>query len=517
MASPLLCGALCVLGACERWSLSGEGGGAEAGLLSGGASGMGARDGSGGARAMGGGPIRNDGAGAAAVEGGTGGANGDGGRGGVGGIDRGGEPAQARGGSRAVGSNRGGSSGSSSSGSSSSGSSSSGGSNGSGGKSNSSSSGGSHSGGGSGRAGSIGAAAGRAGRGPDSGAAGASSGPPASAGLPTSADLLALMRKVIAYEIQLGPEDPSWVNKWTEATFYIGVMSAYFATHEPTFLSDATTWATKNRWTLLGSPTRNADNQCAGQVYEDLFLAQGNGADASMYANTQTSIDAMVADPRPGITKADGDDWWWCDALFMAPGAVSRLGAITGEKKYFEFLDTMWSATQSGLFDARTGLFWRDASFVQSNVYWSRGNGWVMGGVVRVLEHLPSSDSRYQAYVDLLNTMAGAIVAYQQSDGTWHSDLTHPSKYDNPEVSGTGLITYSIAYGIRHALLDSAVYLPFVLKAWSALESHVDPQGRVGYIQATGSGPASAMANETHDYGVGALILAASELYLMAK
>jgi rhamnogalacturonyl hydrolase YesR len=113
--------------------------------------------------------------------------------------------------------------------------------------------------------------------------------------------------------------------------------------------------------------------------------------------------------------------------------------------------------------------------------------------------------------------MATALKPWQQSDGTWHSDLTHPQTYANPEVSGTGLIAYAIAYGINHGLLDRATYSPVVAAAWKGLASCVDAQGRVGCIQATGSKPAAAAATETHDYGVGALLLAASELYTMVK
>jgi unsaturated rhamnogalacturonyl hydrolase len=338
-----------------------------------------------------------------------------------------------------------------------------------------------------------------------------------SAGLPAAADILAILKKVIPYEIQLGPEDPSWVNKWTEATFYIGVMAAYLATGDQSYLTSATAWATGNKWTLLGSPTRSADNQCAGQVYADIYLADLVAANANMVANLKTNIDAMVASPKPGISQSAGDDWWWCDALFMAPGAVSRLGKISGQATYFSFLDTMWSATQAGLFDSATGLFWRDSSFVNGTVYWSRGNGWVMAGVVRVLQYLPPTDASHDAYVGLLDTMAAAVVPYQQADGTWHADLTHPTKYNNPEVSGTGLMTYAMAYGINQGLLARATYLPVVVAAWNGMVKQVDGQGRVGYIQATGSAPAAATATETHDYGVGAFVLAASELYRMVK
>ena len=330
---------------------------------------------------------------------------------------------------------------------------------------------------------------------------------------PNPSDILAVLKLVTAYEIQLGPEDPSWVNKWTEATFYIGVMAEYLATNDSTYLTDATNWATNNNWTLLGSPTRIADNQCAGQVYEDIYLTNPTSSNANMVSNTKTNIDAMVANPKPGIVK-NTDDWWWCDALFMAPGAVSRLGKITGQASYYSFLDTMWAGTQSGLFDAKSGLFWRDSTFVNGTVYWSRGNGWVMAGIVRVLQYLPTTDG---AYTTLLSTMAAAIKPLQQSDGTWHSDLTHPTTYPNPEVSGTGLITYALAYGINQGLLDRATYQPVVFSAWKAITQQVNAQGRVGYIQATGSAPAAATATETHDYGVGAFVLAGSEIYKMVK
>jgi len=371
------------------------------------------------------------------------------------------------------------------------------------------------SGGGVGTGGSTARPGGAPGTGGGTAPTGGTGGAPS--GLPATSDILALLKKVIPYEIQLGPEDPSWVNKWTEATFYIGVMSAYLATGESEFLTDATNWATQNKWTLLGSPTRIADNQCAGQVYADIYMANPGAANANMIASLKTNLDAMVAAPKPGISKADGDDWWWCDALFMAPGAIARLGKISGDTKYYTFLDTMWSATQAGLLDTKTGLFWRDSTFVNGSVYWSRGNGWAMAGLVRVLQALPSGGAGHDAYIQLLKTMATAVAPYLQDDGTWHADLTHPTKYANPETSGTGLMAYAIAYGINQGLLDKATYLPILVKAWKGLTSAVDSQGRVGYIQATGSAPATATATETHDYGVGAWVLAASEIYRMVK
>lgn len=98
-------------------------------------------------------------------------------------------------------------------------------------------------------------------------------------GVPPSAEVLAALRKVADYQIEAGPgaAHPDWVNKWTEAVFYAGVMATYQATSDSKYLQAATQWGQQNQWTLLGGttnpPTRSADNQCAGQTYTEIYLA----------------------------------------------------------------------------------------------------------------------------------------------------------------------------------------------------------------------------------------------------
>jgi rhamnogalacturonyl hydrolase YesR len=329
--------------------------------------------------------------------------------------------------------------------------------------------------------------------------------------LPAPADVYAIMEKAAAYQVATGPADPSWVNKWTEAVFYIGIMAAYEASNDSTLLNYATTWSTGNKWTLLGGttnpPTRSADNQCAGQVYTEIYMLDPVAANANEIANSRAAIDNMIANPQAGNV-----DWWWADALFMAPGLVSRLGAITGQAKYFAFLDTMWTQAATPLYDPVNKLFWRDSTFVNTTTYWSRGNGWVMGGLVRVLEDLPASDAQRGSYVSMLQTLAGSIAPLQGADGLWRSDLLHPNTFPNPETSGTALFTFALAWGINHGVLDRATYLPVVSRAWNGLVSNVTPQGMLQYVQATGSAPADAAANSSYDYGVGAFLLAGSEV-----
>jgi len=313
----------------------------------------------------------------------------------------------------------------------------------------------------------------------------------------------------------VGPSDPTWGPKWTEGTFYIGVMAAYLTTKDSQYLTDATNWATKNKYTLSGSPTTDANAWCAGQVYADMYLLNPT-ANASDITSCTASVDSADTNPLPSFTNF----WYWADALFMAPGLVSRLGSAAGATagaKYFTLLDSEWTTTQTKLYDPTHKLFWRDSTFVNSKVYWSRGNGWVMAGTVRVLEYLPKTDANYSNYTTLLTNMASAVAAVQGTDGLWRPDLLDsgtitPDPNTNPETSGTGLMTFAIAWGINNGILDSTTYLPVVTKAWQGLTSCVNSSGMLEYVQPTGSEPALATETDTNDYGVGAFLLAGSEI-----
>jgi rhamnogalacturonyl hydrolase YesR len=196
----------------------------------------------------------------------------------------------------------------------------------------------------------------------------------------------------------------------------------------------------------------------------------------------------------------------------MAPAAFVRMSAATGEAKYASFVDPAWWDAEGFLRDPATGLFWRDQTFFGTKTFWSRGNGWAFAGTARVLRYLPASDARYGDYARLLQSMAATLAPLQGADGLWRADLLDPQAFPNPETSGSGLIAFALAWGIEQGLLDRATYLPVVQKAWNGLVSAVDPQGRLGWVQPSGIGPAAAQASDSAPYGVGAFLLAGSEV-----
>ena len=150
-------------------------------------------------------------------------------------------------------------------------------------------------------------------------------------------------------------------------------------------------------------------------------------------------------------------------------------------------------------------------------MFWSRGNGWVMGGLVRVLEAMPANDPQRGFYEDKLKEMAGSVLALQGSDGLWRPGLLDAADYPYPEISGSAFFVYALAWGVDHRLLDAKVYRPAVERGWAGLVSHIYADGRLGAIQPVGAAPGAYTLGASYVFGTGAFLLAGSEVARMAE
>ena len=109
-------------------------------------------------------------------------------------------------------------------------------------------------------------------------------------------------------------------------------------------------------------------------------------------------------------------------------------------------------------------LFFRDGKYLNAKdekggkVFWSRGNGWVLGGLAEVLKYLPEEDKKYRPfYEQLLQEMSEKIASLQREDGYWRTNLLNADIYPMPETSGTGLFTYAIMY-CHHERINVHLY-----------------------------------------------------------
>ena len=325
------------------------------------------------------------------------------------------------------------------------------------------------------------------------------------------------MRKVADW--QLERSQPYFDRIWTWSVLYSGFMAASDSLGDPKYRDAMTAMGQKFDWKLR-SHLPNADDQSVGQTYLELYLLK---KDPAMIAPTKQELDAILAAPRGSRIPGKEIDWWWCDALFMAPPVWSRMYAATGGRKYLDYLDEEWAKTSDRLYDTTEHLYFRDSTYLTrteangKKMFWSRGNGWVMGGIVRTLQYLPKDDPARAKYIEQLKEMASSLAAIQSPDGLWRAGLLDPGDYDMPEISGSALITFALAAGVNGGWLDQKVYRPVIEKAWAGMLHHVYADGRLGSIQQTGAEPQPFKASSSYTYGVGAFLLAGSEIRKMHR
>ena len=343
----------------------------------------------------------------------------------------------------------------------------------------------------------------------------------AEAAKPTPKEVKALGAKVAAWQMSHTKDDRRPQN-WLWGALYAGMWEFSTITKRDTYIKWLKTVGERNNWELAPR-MRHADDHAVGQLYLNLYRRFG---DPEMLKPTQAQFDSIIADPRAGTLKwrAKNTDalhrWGWCDALFMAPPVWARLASITGDKKYLTFMDEEYHATYDLLWDKEEHLFWRDSSFFKTRekngrkMFWSRGNGWVMGGLALMIPDLPKDWEGRAFYVDVFRKMAAKLKDIQRPDGTWSMGLLGSVEdYPTIETSGTAFITFGLAWGINAGLLDRAAYEPVVLKAWQALASAVQDDGFLGYVQPVGAAPGRSRKDGTAVYGVGAFLAAAAEVY----
>jgi len=312
-------------------------------------------------------------------------------------------------------------------------------------------------------------------------------------------------------------------NLWTRAVYYEGLMELHKIYPREDYYDYAYTWASFHKWSpRYGNTTRNADDQCCGQTYIDLYNICPS---PEKIKNIKITMDMLVNTPQ-------NDDWSWIDAIQMGMPILAKLGNTYKEQKYFNKMWDMYSYSRNkhgvnGLYNAKEGLWWRDKDFVPpykepngANCYWSRGNGWVYAALVRVMNEIPTNETHRQDYMNDFLAMSKALKKCQREDGFWNASLLDPSNFGGKETSGTSLFVYGMAWGINNGYLNRAEYLPIVVKAWNAMvKDAVHPNGFLGYVQGTGKEPKDGQpvtydhAPDFEDYGIGCFILAGTEVY----
>ena len=339
--------------------------------------------------------------------------------------------------------------------------------------------------------------------------------------------VLVVMQRVADWELahpSIATNRPA--TGWVQAAGDAGFMALAGISGDAKYRDAMLALGETNEW-KLGKRLYDADDHCVGQTWAELYLLYRV---PKMIAPMRKTFDAILAQPSTMTNMAFGTTenpktrelWSWCDSLFMGPPAWVRAYAATGEEKYLDFAVNNWWRTTDFLYDRGEHLFYRDNRYFNQKeangkkVFWGRGNGWVMGGLVRVLQYLPMNHPARPRFEQLFKDMSAKILTCQQPDGLWRASLLDQDSYPLKETSGSGFYTYALAWGVNQGLLYRATFEPAVRKAWAALVACVADDGKLTHVQPIGADPKKFAEDSTEVYGVGAFLLAGSEVYRMA-
>ena len=333
-------------------------------------------------------------------------------------------------------------------------------------------------------------------------------------------EVLQLMRKVAAWQLANTGKVPA--GDWIMGPFWNGLMALGRIPGNELYIEKVVEVGRKENWRVIDTKWK-ANDHCTPQAYLELYEIKH---DPVMLAPTVKALDEYIAaaaaqDENLDFKSQNARKWSWCDALYMSPPTFARLAVVTGDRKYAEYLHTWWWKVSDYYYDKEEKLYFRDQNMRkirESNgrkIFWSRGNGWVAGGLVRVLQSLPNDDAVRPRYVEQFKEMCGKLLEIQCTDGLWRSGLLDAAAYDGPESSGSAFFVYAFAYGVNEGLLEKAKFQLAVLKGWKGLASCVTAEGRFQNVQPVDDRPGRFKPDTAVPYGTGAFLLAGSEVYRM--
>jgi len=300
---------------------------------------------------------------------------------------------------------------------------------------------------------------------------------------------------------------------WTNGALYVGMFQLSAVSHYPKYINWLVELGDRNEW-KLHKRMYHADDHTVGQFYLNLHQISRLKRIANIEP-TKSRFDSII-----NSEKGKTYQWDWCDALFMAPPVWAKLAKITKDSTYLKYMDSQYHKTHNELWDKEEQLFYRDKSFFDQKennddkIFWSRGNGWVFGGLALLIPDLPKDWEGRGFYETIFKQMAETLKNTQRDDGTWSAGILGDVKdYPDVETSGTSFFTFGIAWGITHGYLDRKIYEPILFKAWHALKKCINDDGMLGYVQPIGAAPGESFKDYTEVYGIGAFLAAGSELY----
>ncbi|MRV71737.1 glycoside hydrolase family 88 protein [Duganella sp. FT92W] len=229
-------------------------------------------------------------------------------------------------------------------------------------------------------------------------------------------------------------------------------------------------------------------------------------------------------DGQGGVKMRPLPDTLWLDDMFMGVPTIAYLGAVTGDRKYFDDAAKQVLQFSKRMFNPRLGIYMH--GYVEGmrdhpELHWARANGWAVMAMAEILDVLPKNHKLYGAVLEQLRAHIKGLASYQTRDGFWHQLIDRPDTYQ--ETSATAIYTYAIARAVNRGYVEAQMYGPMVNLAWNAVAGKVTANGQIeGICVGTGMAfdPAFYAYRPTSvkaAHGYGPTLMAGAEIIAMNR
>lgn len=170
----------------------------------------------------------------------------------------------------------------------------------------------------------------------------------------------------------------------------------------------------------------------------------------------------------------------WLDDLYMGVPAISQMGKLTGDKKYYDDAVKQVLQFSQRMFNKEIGLYmhgWVEEMPVHPEFHWARANGWALMAMTELLDVLPEDHAGRKAILQQFNAQIKGLASYQSGQGFWHQLLDRNNSY--LETSATAIYTYCIAHAINKKWINAKAYAPMCVLAWNAVSTKITGKGQV--------------------------------------
>lgn len=218
------------------------------------------------------------------------------------------------------------------------------------------------------------------------------------------------------------------------------------------------------------------------------------------------------------------------DALQNFVGRMARAGVHGLGPDYIEAAVDQLRIYRAILRDPDTGLWAQGRGFQDDRLElspgaWSRGQGWLTRGLIDALEVIPQDDPRFAEIAHYFREVIDAVLPLQDAQGMWHQLLSHPWSASTVDTSGSGMLIYHLARGIRLGVLVGHRYRHAAVRGFNALRHYVQADGVITDVS-LGPGPNVSLKNYLHQrgyidehYGQGSfsVLMACAGMFILAE